>query len=936
MRTSRRARGGSVVDGSSGMVASLSKEGMRSPRLAPLTPPAAAAVFLLAACSAPHPSARAVPAVPGSIEPTDASSPKPAAPALRLPDGVRPTRYAAELTLDPRAPHFSGRVTIELDVVRPTRVIWINATDLSIASATVRSGASTESAEVVAADDDFTRVTAPHTLPAGPATLTLIYQGALDATRSRGLYREKEKEEWYVYSFFEPLDARRAFPSFDEPDFKVPWAITLHVPAGNVALTNSPAIREREEPGGMKEVVFAESKPMPTYAVALVVGPFDLVERPDGPKGKPLRIAVPRGRGEEARYAAEHTSELVRLLEDYFGMPYPYDKLDVAVVPRYWGTMEHPGLVALGQPLTLIRPDEETEQRREHYANIAVHELAHYWFGDYVTMRWWDDTWLNEAFGAWLDEKMTDAFAPRWEFPLARLGMTEWSMREDAVATAKAVRQPIATRNDIGASFDNGMTYGKGGAVVRMVEHWLGAPRFQAVVRRYMQKFAWRNASSEDFYALLEAEQPGATAVMRSFVEQPGLPRVSAKLTCEAGKEPRVTLAQSRFLPWTKTESVATWSIPVCLRYPTGAPPGSASTCVLLDKETATAPLPGVRGCPAWFDANDDASGYYRVRYEEDAFRRMITAEAGPSSSGLTTRERIALLGDQRALVAAGEASPTSLLSVLPGLAAARDVKVARAAARFVESIHAHLDPALRAPFGRFVRATFGPRARALGWVDRPGDGQDTRDMRRELVPFVAVEGGDAALAAEARRLALAWLGDRSALRGETVPAVLASAVATGDRAIFGRVVDEAQRTGDRRERSVLLEALGAARDPALAGAALELVAGDRVDLRESRSILTMMAWAPETRDMAFTFLLSHFDALAARLRDDEAGGLLSVVDAACDEPHRARAESGLAERASKLEGGTQALRNALGAVQSCQATVAVMRPALATFFRTR
>ena len=909
---------------------------MRSLRLAPLCPVNLASVVLLAACSAPHSTARDVPSVPTSSEPSAVAAPAPPAPALRLPDGVRPTRYAAELTVDPRAPRFSGRVTIDLDVARPTRVIWINATDLAIASATITSGVSTESAEVAAADDDFTRVTAPHTLPAGPARLTLVYQGALDATRSRGLYREKEKDEWYVYSFFEPIDARRAFPSFDEPDFKVPWAITLHVPKGNVALTNSPALRERDEPDGMKEIVFAESKPMPTYAVALVVGPFDLVERPLGPKGKPLRIAVPRGRGDEARYAADHTTELVRRLEEYFGMPYPYDKLDVAVVPRYWGTMEHPGLVALGQPLTLIRPDEETEQRRKHYANIAVHELAHYWFGDYVTMRWWDDTWLNEAFGAWMDEKMTDAFAPRWEFPFARLGVTEWSMREDAVETARAVRQPIATRNDIGASFDNGMTYGKGGAVVRMVEHWLGAPRFQAVVRRYMQQFAWKNASSEDFYALLEAEQPGATRVMRSFVEQPGLPRVSARLTCEAGQEPRVSLAQSRFLPWAKTRSDATWSIPVCLRYPTGAPPGSASTCVLVDKEAASAPLPGARGCPAWFDANDDASGYYRVRYEGDAFGRMITAETRPSVAALTTRERIALVGDQRALIAAGEASPTSLLAVLPRLAADRDAKIARAAVRFVESIHGNLDPGLRAPFGRFVRATFGPRARALGWVDRPGDDQDTRDMRRELVPFVAVAGGDAALAADAKRLTLAWLADRGALRGETVSAVLASAIATGDRALFVRLADEAHRTGERRERSVLLEALGAARDPALASAALELVAGDRFDLRESRAILTTMAWVPETRDLAFTFLLARFDALAARLRDDEASGLLQVVDAACDEPHRARAESQLAERASKLEGGTQALRNALGAVQSCEATLAVMRPALAAFFRSR
>src|SRR5262249_35792874 len=270
--------------------------------------------------------------------------------------------------------------------------------------------------------------------------------------KSRGVYSEKEGEQAYAYTFFEAIDARRAFPCFDEPSYKIPWKLTFHVKQEHVALGNAAVVKEVPEADGMKRVELAESKPLPSYLVAFVVGPFEVID--GGVAGRvktPIRFVIPKGRSGELGWAKQVTPRVVAALEDYFDMDYPYGKLDVAVVPRFWGTMEHPGIVAMGQPLTLIRKDEDTRERRERYADILAHELSHYWFGDLVTLAWWDDTWLNEALGEWLDPIITDAVEPGWHYlDDERLDRAGWGMGADEQAT-HAIRQPVDTRQAIEA-----------------------------------------------------------------------------------------------------------------------------------------------------------------------------------------------------------------------------------------------------------------------------------------------------------------------------------------------------------------------------------------------------------------------------------------------------------------------------------------------------
>jgi len=819
-------------------------------------------------------------------------------PALRLPGDVRPTRYALELTIDPTKPRATGVNRILAEVIKPTRIVWLHATGLEITKATL----DMKPARIVPGGEDFVGLAVESELPAGKLAIEIAFSAPIDREKSRGLYSEKEGGDSYAYTFFEPVDARRAFPCFDEPVYKVPWQLTFHVAKNHVALGNTPVVKETDEPNGMKRVELADSKPLPSYLVAFVVGPFEVVDGGTAGRVKtPVRFIIPKGRAAELRYAKSITPRVIAALEDYFDMDYPYGKLDVAVVPRFWGTMEHPGIVAMGQPLTLIRPDGETRSRKQSYTNILAHELAHYWFGDVVTMRWWDDTWLNEALAQWLDATITDAVEPSWRLRDGRIGQAVAAMESDETLSVRSIRQPVTTREAIEASFDNDIVYGKGASILRM--HEAEDPtKFRDFIRTFIKKHAWGSATAEDLFAVMRDKlgAPVETA-FRTFVEQPGVPLVTSKLACQGGKA-SLALTQKRALPAGSVDpKPRQWNVRYCVRY--GNATKAHAACTQLATANGTLELP-MAGCPTWIIPNGGGDGYYRSTVDPKSAQPMFGKSKLVTVVKPTSAEKMMLVADLRAAVDRSELQLDELLPLVPAIASDPDEKVAVwafAAASFNARV---LDDAMYEKAKKFFLATFGGPARKLGWTRAKADSDERHELRRSFVP--AVGAIDPKLRAEASKLAVRWLDDRKAVADDLIGAVLGAATEKGDAALFDKILAASAKSRDRREQTRILGALGGFHDPVLARRALDLVLAKDRDIRETLGIVFRLVFQRETNALAIEFVTTNIDAMLGRMRDDSAAGFLSALAGSSCTPDGLKKMRALVEPRAKKFGGAE------------------------------
>jgi aminopeptidase N len=866
-----------------------------------------------------------------------APEPDPAAPALRLPGDVKPIRQRIDMTIVPATARVTGTAHIDATVEKATRVVWLNATDLKIAHAELAG----KPARVIAGGEDFIGLVADAPLATGALAIDLAFDAAIDPTRSRGIYVEKEGAEPYVYTFFEPIDARRAFPCFDEPSYKIPWQLTFHVKQDHVALANAAVAKETAEPDGMKRVELAESKPLPSYLVAFVVGPFEVIDGGTGGRAKtPIHFIVPKGRSGELGWAKQVTPRVVAALEDYFDMDYPYGKLDVAVVPRYWGTMEHPGIVAMGQPLTLIRPDQETRARKQAYANILAHELSHYWFGDFVTMAWWDDTWLNEALGEWMDMIITHAVEPSWRYREDRVDISEWAMAADETLAAQAIRQPVTSKEAIAASFDGAITYAKGASVLRMFEASVGPTKFRQFIRDYLHAHAWGNATWSDFIEAMTAslKDQSPHAALETFVTHPGVPLIKATIACTPDK-PVISLTKRRSLPMGVQEpDPKTWNVvaPVCLRF--GDATRTMHVCQRVFGDSLSIDLSAVtdaadpkrwHGCPTWVFANEDAYGYYRSWIDPATARDLFDPKSKLGKLvGLDPAERMMTVADLRAMVSRGELPLDKLLEIVPLVANDKDPKVAGWA---LEAASFHAD-ALPEPLflaaRKWFAKTFGASARTLGWHRAKTDSDERHALRQQHVPMIART--DDKLGAEGERLADRWIEDRTGLDDELVGGALRVAAYRGDAARFDRFVAAAKSARDRTEQQRILGALGGFRDPVVVKRALELVLTKEFDARDTMSIVQGLLYARDTRDQALTWLAAHIDELLGRMRDDEASWALGAIAGGyCDVERRKIAAELTTPRAAKIDGAQAAVARGLEKSDQCITELARQLPAL-------
>ncbi len=380
-------------------------------------------------------------------------------------------------------------------------------------------------------NDDFVGLRPAKTLAAGKARIHIVYQGKISEKSSAGIFQGLDGKQPYLFTQFESIDARRAFPCFDQPDFKTPWQITVHVPKEHAAISNTSPVSEADEPNGMKKVVFAPTRPLSSYLVALAVGPFDFVDAGKaGAHHIPVRIVTPKGKANQAKYAAasdRHASSTGwRTISEF---PSPSTSAITWPIPLTFGfgAMENAGMVTYAQNLILSDPAIDTEQRQRTYASVAAHELAHQWFGDLVTLAWWDDTWLNEAFATWTSAKIIAEWKPEWRSRLSDLNGKFGAMGEDSLVAARKIRQPIESKDDISNAFD-GITYQKGASVIRMFESWVGEKKFQSGVTAYLKRYSYKNARVERFPGRDRRHRPAATDTRLLHV--PGAARLPADL----------------------------------------------------------------------------------------------------------------------------------------------------------------------------------------------------------------------------------------------------------------------------------------------------------------------------------------------------------------------------------------------------------------------
>ncbi|MFO1311201.1 MAG: M1 family metallopeptidase [Burkholderiales bacterium] len=857
------------------------------------------------------------------------AQPGPAAvPGMRLPRNVEALDYDVHLSVDPAESEFSGAVGIALRVLEPTDLVWLNAKGLALREITAAApGGEAIAGTLVQGSDDVVGVSFPKVLPAGEVRLAFRYTGTQNRLGSIGLFRQEENGHWYAVTQFEPQDARRAIPCFDEPDRKATWKLTLTVPGHMRAFANMPVESERAVNGGTREVVFHRSPPLPSYLVAFAVGEFDVVDGGRaGMKETPISIVVPKGRAGEAEFAAARTGAILAATERYFGTPYPFPKLDLLAYPKafFGSAMENPGLITYSARGLLAKPEEMGPLFEQRFTGITAHEIAHMWFGDYVTMAWWDDLWLNESFASWLGTKVYLEVSPQATSAWRSYQRTQ-AIDADQLPAARALRQPVDDPRDIRAAFD-AISYAKGETLLAMFEQWLGPAKFRDGVRSYVAKHAWSNATAHDFFSALGSSDEAVVPAFRAFAGRPGVPLLDVALECKG--TPTLSLAQQRFVPvGAAAEASEPWVFPACFDVGDGQKSRQVCTVVRDAKQSLALP-PGP--CPQWVVANRSGIGYYLPRLSPALYEALPKADRV-----LAGADWDPLLGDLGILARGGAVRYDVALRVAARQAASADTRAASRAYALARSVPAALvDASNQERYAAWIRRYYGDRARALGWLPQKGETADILRLRESAVELVAVRGQDVALARKAQQLTQRWIAHRSAIPAESRRTILVAAARTTDTGaarLFDALHDIATTSKDTNEREDVYRALGAFADPALLDRALTPLSGGNGPSRFALTALEQALEGDATRALALTWIAGHPGAWAG-IPSEQYGAMAYRARDACTARERAQFVAAFETKLAASDGGARRYRSALERIDQCLALRAAQQAAFNAF----
>jgi len=849
-------------------------------------------------------------------------------PTFRLGDVATPKSYEIRVAASPREEGFAGEVRINLTFNRASPVLWLNAKDLVIDSARFAQGGREIEAKVLPGGEDFVGFAAPgEPFAAGEAVATIKYHGTVEKAAAHGLFRKHYEDVPYLYTQFEAIDARRAFPCFDEPGWKTPWRVTIDAPADDVVVSNTPEASAGDVPGkaGWKRHEFAATLPLPSYLVAFAIGPFDVVDGGTaGRKKTPLRYVVPKGHGAETRLAKADTPKVIELLEEYFDIPYPFEKLDSVAVPQFGGAMENAGMITYDPRWLIARPYEETDDTHRRYVSISAHEIGHQWFGDYMTLAWWDDIWLNEAFASWIARKVMFTFDPKWDDGFENSWSRRRALESDRLATARVVRNPVADNGDIMSAFD-GITYNKGAEVLSMFETGIGPDKFREGVRLFLKRNALGSGTSSAFFRAI-GEASGSTEetlrAFETFVQQPGVPLFDVHLACARGKA-TLEVKQQRLRPVGSTAADARWSTPACFRYP--ADGKLASQCATITGDVARVTL-DAPSCPAWVVGNARGVGHYIVRY--DATLAKAISKNLPS---MPPHEAVALLGDAGTLTETGVARVDAALDWADGGLAHPSRVVKNAAVQLLETVEdSWLTPSQAKRKAGIIAHRVVPLAREIGWKAHAGEGQEVVRLRGSVMPFAARYPEGREFRAEADTMAVAWMADRGAIPADIAQGVLDTAGRFADAAMLDKLEAALAGSASSRDRRTLMKAIGKVRDPKLRDRALglSLAKNGGKDFLNGRDMIDFIDFALEdedSRQAAFQYVRANVGPIDRKSPRESLpeGSLMRIVKAMkglCTAKQRTEFVETFAPLAPHYMGGEVAYRQTLESIDTCVA----------------
>jgi len=774
--------------------------------------------------------------------------------AQRLSGNVAPEHYTLWFAPDLATATFRGRESIRVQIRASTPTVTLHAAEIEFDEVSIEADGVNQPARVTLdARSETATFTVPRSIPAGRATIHIRYRGILN-DKLRGFYLSSANGRRYAVTQLEATDARRAFPSFDEPTYKATFEVSMMIDNADAAISNGAQISDTPGPEpGKRTLVFATTPKMSSYLVAMVVG--DFVCRSGAADGTPIRVCSTPDKLDLTAYALEAAAQQLAFYNDYFGIRYPFGKLDIIAVPDFAaGAMENVGAIIFRERSLLIDPARASFNAQKGVASIISHEIAHQWFGNLVTMKWWNDIWLNEGFATWIASRPLAAWRPAWNVQLDDATDTQGALGLDALRSTRAIRLDVETPDEINEVFD-GIAYEKTAGVLRMLEAYVGPEAFRKGISSYLKTYAYSNAAGEDFWdEMTRVTGRPVDRIMRAFVEQPGAPVVSVQTRCSgAGME--TTLAQERFVGATGVAPSEVWTIPVCFKR--GA---DLTNCEVLDQPRRTIQA---SACGTTSFANAGSRGYYFTEYAPEAVRDLARGAAD-----LAPIERLSLLADEWWMVREGRHDIGVYLDLAQGLANDNTAVVTDTLATRLAFIGEYLVTGDQQPrWQRWIRERFGPSLESLGLPGEPGDTDERQSRRAELLGLVAGTGNDPAVQRRVRQLADAYLSDPASLSGTLAPVVLRLAAASGDAALYERYLARLETLAAQPEEYYrFFNALSSFTQPALVQRTLEFAISPAVRTQDTATLLAGLMSRPASRDAAWAFVQAQWTALTQKL----------------------------------------------------------------------